>query len=75
MQIKLMMLRKEKRVKQETLAKLLKISVKQYSYKENGKSKFNADEMFKIAEYFKLNISDIFLPTFHQNGEFDIGNT
>jgi len=37
--------------------------------KENGKSKFNGDEMFKIADYFKLNITDIFLPSYHQNGE------
>jgi len=66
MQTQLMIIRKERKVNQETMADLLGISVKQYSYKENGKSKFNGDEMFKIADYFKLNITDIFLPSYHQ---------
>lgn len=69
MQTRLIILRKERKVKQGTLAKLLGISVKQYSYKENGKAKFNGDEMFKIADYFNLKINDIFLPSYHQNGE------
>ena len=70
MQTQLIMMRKEKKVKQETLAKLLGISVKQYGYKENGKAKFNGDEMFLIADYFGLKVTDIFLPSYHQNGEF-----
>jgi len=69
MQTQLIVLRKERKIKQETLAKLLGISVKQYSYKENGRSKFNGDEMFKIADYFGLQITDIFLPSYHQNGD------
>lgn len=69
MQTQLMVLRKERKVNQETLANLLGISVKQYGYKENGKSKFNGDEMFLIADYFNLKITDIFLPSYHQNGE------
>ncbi len=69
MQSKLIILRKEKKVTQEELANLLGISVKQYGYKEIGKAKFNGDEMFKIAKYFNLTIDDIFLPSYHQNGE------
>lgn len=69
MQSQLIILRKERNINQETLANLLGISVKQYGYKENGKSKFNGDEMFKIADYFNLNINDIFLPSYHQNGD------
>lgn len=69
MQTQLIILRKEKKINQETLADLLGISVKQYGYKENGKAKFNGDEMFKIADYFGLSINDIFLPSYHQNGD------
>lgn len=69
MQSKLIILRKEKKITQETLADILGISVKQYGYKEVGKSKFDADEMFKIADYFGLSINDIFLPSYHQNGD------
>lgn len=69
MQTQLIILRKEKKINQETLADLLGISVKQYGYKENGKAKFNGDEMFKIADYFGLSINDIFLPSYHQSGD------
>ena len=69
MQSKLIILRKQKKIKQDVIANMLGISVKQYSYKENGKAKFDGDEMFKIAEYFKLKVDDIFLPTYHQIGE------
>lgn len=69
MQSKLLILRKERSIPQQVLATLLDISLKQYGLKENGKTKFNGDEMFKISEYFQLPIEDIFLPTYHQNGE------
>lgn len=69
MQEKLLILRKKTNTTQEDLAKILNISVKQYSYKENGKSKFNGDEMFEIAKYFNMKIDDIFLPSVHQIGE------
>lgn len=71
MQSKLIILRKEKNINQEILANLLGISLKQYGFKENGKSKFDGDEMFKIADYFGMKVEDIFLPTYHQNGEFN----
>lgn len=69
MQSKLIILRKNKKISQEILADLLGISVKQYGLKENGKAKFVGDEMFKIADYFGLKVDDIFLPSYHQNGE------
>lgn len=69
MQSKLIILRKERQITQKTIADLLGISTKQYSYKETGKSKFDGDEMFKIADYFGLKVDDIFLPSTHQNGE------
>ena len=72
MQSKLIILRKERNVNQEVLSNLLGISLKQYGFKENGKSKFDGDEMFKIADYFGMKVEDIFLPTYHQNGEFQL---
>ena len=69
MQSKLIIIRKERKISQKILADLLNISVKQYGYKENGKSVFNGDEMFAIANYLQLPLEDIFLPRIHQNGE------
>lgn len=68
MQDKLIILRKNENIPQKTLANLIGISPKQYSCKENGKSKFNGDEMFEIANFFGKKIEDIFLPSYHQNG-------
>ena len=72
MQEKLILLRKQNNVSQKELSELLSITTKQFSAKELGKSKFNGDEMFKIADYFNLKVDDIFLPTTHQNGELEI---
>lgn len=71
MQSKLIILRKQKGTTQKELAELIGVSVKQYGLKENGETKFNGDEMFKIAEFYNMKIEDIFLPTYHQNGEFE----
>lgn len=68
MQEKLLLIRKNKNITQQELANCIGISVNQYSLKEKGKYNFNCDEMFKIAEYLKMNIDDIFLPLEHQNG-------
>lgn len=70
MQEKLLLIRKNNKINQEEFANLLGISVKQYGLKENGKAKFNGDEMFKIADYLNMKIDDIFLPSNHQNGEY-----
>lgn len=68
MQEKLLLIRKNKNITQQELAECIGISVNQYSLKEKGKYNFNCDEMFKIANYLKMNIEDIFLPITHQNG-------
>ena len=68
MQSKLIILRKENNVTQADIARILCISTKAYSFKENGKTQFSMNEMFLISQYFKLDIEDIFLPTIHQNG-------
>lgn len=68
MQEKLLLIRKNKNITQQELANCIGISVNQYSLKEKGKYNFNCNEMFKIAEYLKMNIDDIFLPLEHQNG-------
>ncbi len=68
MQEKLLLIRKNKNITQQELAECIGISVNQYSLKEKGKYNFNCDEMFKIANYLKMNIEDIFLPLTHQNG-------
>lgn len=69
MQEKLIIARKRNNINQETLAKLVNITVKQYGQKERGQSIFNGDEMFAIAEYFGVKVEDLFLPTNHQNGD------
>lgn len=69
MQEKLILLRKHKNVTQKEMANLLGITTKQFGSKELGKSKFNGDEMFKIADYFNLKVDDIFLPTIHRTGD------
>ncbi len=71
MQEKLLLIRKNKNITQQELAECIGISVNQYSLKEKGKYNFNCDEMFKIANYLKMNIEDIFLPLTHQNGVKD----
>lgn len=71
MQEKLLLIRKNKNITQQELAECIGISVNQYSLKEKGKYNFNCDEMFKIADYLKMNIEDIFLPLIHQNGVKD----
>ncbi len=72
MQEKLIILRKKNKINQETLAKLINVTPKQYGLKERGDAIFNGDEMFLIAEYFGMKIDDIFLPSNHQNGELNI---
>lgn len=68
MQEKLLLIRKKKNIKQQELADLLGISLNQYSQKEKGNYNFTCDEMFKIADYLKMSIEEIFIPSIHQNG-------
>lgn len=68
MQEKLLIIRKKNKVSQEKLAEILNISVKTYAFKETGKTEFTMSEMFKIADYFNMEINEIFIPTILQNG-------
>ncbi len=69
MQDNLILLRKKRKVSQETLANLIGISTKQFGAKERGEVTFNGDEMFLISNFFGKKVDEIFLPTTHQNGE------
>lgn len=53
-------LREEKGIKQEELAKLLRVSPASYSKKEAGQVKFSLYEAKEISNYFKLSIDEIF---------------
>ncbi|GKS80696.1 hypothetical protein LPAF129_03810 [Ligilactobacillus pabuli] len=55
-------IRKEHGELQDDLAKMLNISTAAYRNKEQGKTQFKMDEMFKIADHYNVKIEDIFLP-------------
>lgn len=61
MQLKLLGLRKVSGDSQKVLANLIGISENSYRNKELGKTKFNSDEMFIIANYYNKTLDDIFL--------------
>lgn len=63
MQHKLIALRRYKGLTQKEMAKLLGVDLRTYVNKEHGISQFKANEMFIIAQKFKMDIGDIFLPT------------
>ena len=60
MQAKLVKLRKESGINQKEMSDIIGINETSYRMKELDKRQFNLDEMFIIANYFKLSISDIF---------------
>lgn len=53
-------LREEKRISQEAIAFELGMSQSQYSRRENGEVKFNADEIIDIAKKLDTKISEIY---------------
>lgn len=63
MQWLLIKIRKEHKETQKDLAELLNISESAYGQKERGTKVFTGDEMFIIADHYKLGLSEIFLPT------------
>ena len=69
MQEKLINLRKVYGLKQQDLADYLKVTLKTYRNKEQGKNLFTSDEMFALSKYFKKPMEEIFLPITHRNGE------
>lgn len=68
MQDNLILLRKKHNITQQELADLLEINVKTYNFKEIGRNEFTMNEMFKIANFFRKTVEEIFLPTVLQNG-------
>lgn len=62
MQWKLIILRRNKGLNQDDMAKILNISVDSYGRKERGQFQFTIDEMFLISEYFDKPVDEIFLP-------------
>lgn len=69
MQWNLIIIRKEKGLNQEDVAKTLGISTDAYGMKERGKLQFKADEMFTLSNYFGKRIDEIFLPANFGNNE------
>lgn len=51
----------EKGITQKELAEEIGISREMFNRKINGKNEFRLSEAFKISEYFKKPISEIFL--------------
>lgn len=58
-QEKLRTLRKQKKMSQETMAKILSTDTSSYSRKENGKSKIHDDEWEKLAKALEVSVDDI----------------
>ncbi|SHF45598.1 helix-turn-helix transcriptional regulator [Chryseobacterium takakiae] len=58
-QEKLRNLRKQKKMSQETMAKILSTDTSSYSRKENGKSKIHDDEWEKLAKALEVSVDDI----------------
>ena len=63
MQWNLMRIRKENNLTQVKMAEILNMDYSTYNKKENGKSKFDSDEMFLISCLFDKPMDEIFLPT------------
>lgn len=57
---KLYIARREARLSQIKLAKMLNISNATYSLKENGKADFSLSEARKLAEIFGCTLNDLF---------------
>lgn len=58
-QQKLKDLRKQRKLSQQTIAKILSTDPSSYSRKENGKSKIYGDEWEKLAKALEVSVDDI----------------
>ena len=56
----LYILRREKRLTQSDLAKLLRITRQAYQIKESGKSFFTLPEAILLADYFGVSLDELF---------------
>lgn len=62
LQWNLIRIRKELKLSQKDVAKILGISTDAYGMKERGEVQFKQDEMFILSRYFGLPMEVIFLP-------------
>ena len=69
MQYKLMELMQENNLNNSFMGCLISKTAKQFSKKKKGIIPFNQDEMFIIANYFKVKIDDVFFLIVRQNGD------
>lgn len=69
MQEKLLILRNKNKFTKTKVAKEIGVTLQTYTAKERGDIEFTSDEMFKISDLFGIEISEIFLPRYHQNGD------
>ncbi len=69
MQWNLIRLRKEHKLLQKDMEKILSISKDSYGMKERGQVQFTMDEMFILSRYFGLPLEQIFLPRNFGNTE------
>lgn len=56
---KLIDLRKKNDLKQETIARVLKISPAQYSRIESGKNELSLDKAIILADYYKISLDEL----------------
>ncbi|WP_172373553.1 helix-turn-helix transcriptional regulator [Sporosarcina jiandibaonis] len=57
---KLYIYRRENRLRQVDMAKILEITPQTYYVKENGKSEFTISEGLKLAKFFGCTLDDLF---------------
>ncbi|MCT1575657.1 helix-turn-helix domain-containing protein [Oceanobacillus kimchii] len=72
MQWNLIRFRKELKLSQKDMSKLLNMSEAAYSYRERGERQFQMDEMFFLGEFFNKSIEEIFLPRNFGNSEIGV---
>lgn len=60
MQWEIIKLRKEKKLKQSEMAKILAIHIYTYGKKERGDVAFSVDELFKMAQHFGLTLDEVY---------------
>lgn len=74
MQEKLIAWRRFNGITQKQMAEIIGVDVRTYINKEQGITQFKANEMFKIAQILKKDISEIFLPTDFTKHEAEEGD-
>ena len=60
MQWGIIKLRKDAKLKQVELAKILNMHMYTYGKKERGQVAFTAEELFKIAQHFGLTLDEVY---------------